>query len=339
MRTIVFVVLILPLAAAAQMRVADGTFLRSADNTADLRPSPKLTGVLSEDLFAVQPTPAVQESLATVETKSALLSGVLSLAVPGAGQIYNHDYWAAAAFIAAEAAAWAVNIIWTRKGNNQEIAYEQYADGTANYKLPNGQPDPYGNAHYSVVRYAKWIQDNWQQLLQRNGHDPTNNTDPVVRIVQEYQATLIDNNGGPAPWDKVNWNSLNIVEESLGGYFTHFLFPHQNFEYYELIGKYPQYRQGWIDSPFAQGDTHFIDFMDYATPISGYYMGQRGKANSLFGVASTALSIVLVNHFASAVEAALAAHIHNKNIHANVSLAPLPLQMGYQAQVNLAFNF
>lgn len=332
-------VLMLSLGAKAQIRVADGPFLRSVYNPVSIKPSPKLTGVLSEDLFAVQPTPAAQESLATVETRSALLSGVFSLAIPGAGQIYNHDYWTAAAFMAAEAAAWAVNIIWTRKANNQEKFYEQYADGTANYKLPDGQADPYGNAHYSVVRYAKWIQDNWQQLLQRNGHDPTDNTDPVVRTVQTYQATLINNSGGPAPWDKVNWNSLNMVEESLGGYFTHFLFPHQNFEYYELIGKYPQYRQGWVDSPFAQGDTHFIDFMDYATPNSGYYMDQRGKANSLFSVASTALSVVLVNHFASAIEAAVAAHIHNKNIHAHVSMAPLPLNMGYQAQVNLAVSF
>lgn len=330
---------LLSLTAEAQIRVQDTAFLRTTDNSTNIRTSPKLTGVLSQDLFAVQPTPAVQESLATAETKSALLAGAFSLVVPGAGQVYNHDYWTAAAFVAAEAAAWAVNIIWTQKANNQETAYEHYADGTANYVLPDGQPDPYGNGHYSVVRYAQWIQDNYQQLLQRNGHNPSDMTDPVVKTVTQYQATMIVNSGGPAPWDKVNWNSLNTVEEALGGYFTHFLFPHQNFEYYELIGKYPQYRQGWNDSPYALGDTHFIQFMDYATPNSGYFMDQRGKANSLFSVASTALSIVLVNHFASAVEAAIAAHIHNKNIHARVSMTPLPLNLGYQAQVNLAVNF
>ena len=337
MRTTVLMILMLSLAAKAQTFRTDGVFLKTRDLAANANVTPELTGVLSEDLFAAQPTPAVRESLATVETKSALLAGAFSLVIPGAGQVYNRDYWTGAAFLVVEAAAWTVNLMWTQKGNNQETFYENYANGSANYRLPNGQLDPYGNAHYSVVRYAQWIKANYAQIEQVN-----NTTTQQNQLIQTGIDNLFNGSYGNqtvAPWNQVNWYYLNQVEGALGGYFSHQLFPHENFEYYEEIGKYPQFRQGWTDSPFAQGDTNFIQFMDYSTPESGYYMDQRGKANSLFLVASTALSVVLVNHFASAIEAAIAAHVHNKNITTHVSLAPLPLHLGYQAQFQLAVAF
>lgn len=334
MRTVVLMILMLSLAAKAQTTDTDGLFLRTRDLTANVNLSPRLTGVLSEDLFAVQPTPAVRESLATVETRSALIAGAFSLVIPGAGQVYNRDYWTGAAFLAAEVAAWTVNLMWTQKANNQETYYENYADGTP--------ADNYQNAHYSVVRYAQWIQQNYVQLEQYNG-----TTTQGQQIISANINDLLPSRINPtaAPWTQVNWGALNTIEAAMGGYFTHQLFPHENFEYYELIGKYPQFRQGWVDSPYAlwlangQNGAAPIDYSQADTPNSGYYMNQRGKANSLFSVASTALSIVLVNHFASAIEAAIAAHVHNKNVTTHVSLAPLPMHLGYQAQFQLAVGF
>ncbi len=245
--------------------------------------------------------------------------------------MYNRNYLKAAAFFAVEVAAWIVNVEWTQKGNNQITFYENYADGTA--------ADNYQNAHYSVERYAQWIQANWQQLLVLGGHNPSDNTDPAVQTVIQYEATMVKPNGGPAPWNRVDWYSLNQVEGALGGYFSHQLFPHENFEYYEEIGKYPQFRQGWNDSPYAKGNTNYTTFMDYSTTNSGYYMDQRGKANSLYAVASTALGVVLVNHFASAIEAAIWAHNHSKSIHANVALTKSPLGLGYQTELQVAVDF
>ena len=52
------------------------------------------------------------------------------------------------------------------------------------------------------------------------------------------------------------------------------------------------------------------DQLNQPTPNSGYYMGQRGLANNLYGVAGTAIGIYKesANHFASAIEAAIWAH-------------------------------
>jgi hypothetical protein len=339
MRTVVLMIMILSLEAKGQTISGDRFFVASPAGTSELPGSPQLTGVLSNDLlYAVKPASDSQDSVALIETRSAFKAGAFSLLVPGAGQLYNGNYVKAAAFFAVEVAGWVVNAMWTQKGNNQTTYFQNYADGTANYVL-NGQKDPYGNGHYSVVRYVQWIQTNWQQLLVLGGHDPSDNTDPSVRTLQQYEPTMLINNGTPAPWSKVDWYSLNQVESALNGYFTHLLPPHGDQQYYELIGKYPQFRQGWDDSPYAKGNTTFTDFMDYSTTNSGYYMNQRGQANSLYSVASTAVGVVLVNHFVSAIEAAIWAHNHNKEIQAHVSMSKLPDGFGYQTELHLAVNF
>lgn len=108
----------------------------------------RLTGILSQDLFSTQPdTLSHKDSLEMFETRSSLKAGLFSLIVPGAGQFYNGgtgNYIKAAGFLALEVAAIAVNVIWTNKGNNQTIFFQNYAD-----------------ANFSVLRYAQWIQLNF----------------------------------------------------------------------------------------------------------------------------------------------------------------------------------
>ena len=53
-----------------------------------------------------------------------------------------------------------------------------------------------------------------------------------------------------------------------------------------------------------------------------YYMQQRGDANNFYGVAGTALGVLLANHFLSAIEAAIWAHGHNKWIQTSVGMSP-----------------
>lgn len=338
MRTVLLMVFAFSISVEAQTRMSESEnlFLKSTELAAQPR-KPMLTGVLSEDLFVAGSGLRAKDSIAhidNVETRSALKAGVFSLLIPGAGQAYNHDYWVAAGFFAVEVAAWAVDFIWTTKANNKEKYYMSYADGTAS--------DNYQNAHYSVVRYAQWIKNNVTQLEQYN-----QTTQQGQQIIAQQIPILINGSVSPSepPWQQVNWDALNTIEANMGGYFTHQLFPHGNFEYYELIGKYPQFRQGWVDSPYAlwlnggQTGAAPIDYNPSDTPDSRYYMDQRGLANNLFSVASTALGVVLVNHFASAIEAAIAAHVYNKNIHTHVSMSELPMGMGYQTQFKVAVDF
>jgi hypothetical protein len=140
--------------------------------------------------------------------KSPMLSGLFSAIIPGAGQIYNEDYWIAGIFIALEAALITTAVIYDKKGDDQTASFENYAD-----------------QNWSVVDYAEWLVEykynNDQELLNR---------------------IVINNDPNRPPWEQVNWAELNAAEVG-----SHTLPPHGEQQYYELIGKYHQYSPGWND--------------------------------------------------------------------------------------------
>lgn len=304
----------------------------------------RLTGVLSQDLFAARSdTLSRKDSLDVLETRSSLKAGLFSLLIPGAGQVYNGgtgNFIKAAGFLAIEAAAIAANIVWTNKANNKTTYFENYADGTpsqwSTYNngnlgyLPN---DPKVH-YYNVYKYAQWVVTNYAQLEQQNGTSSSNQT-----IISDHINNILKNktfDPSIPPWMQVSWYDLNTVEFAMGGYFSHQLPQYGQQQYYELIGKYEEFREGWSDE-----DPTFLAYtqLQPATNLSGYYMDQRGLANNYYGYAGTALGVLLANHFLSAIEAAIWAHGHNKLIETSVNVTPLPQGLGYQTQVNLAVHF
>ncbi len=289
----------------------------------------KLTGVLSRDLFSTQPESLThKDSLAMFESRSSLKSGFFSLLIPGAGQLYNGgtgNYLKAAGFLAIEAAAIAVNIMWTNKGNNQTNFFQNYAD-----------------ANYSVVRYVQWIQLNLPTLENQPGVTSDVSTANLYASNNEIWV----NHKGPDPtqpsWTQVDWGALNRVESALGGFFSHNLPEHGQQQYYELIGKYPEFREGWNPNAATDNVNTTYDQIknDVQVAQDNYYMDQRGKANSLYAVAGTAIGVVIANHFVSAIEAAVWAHGHNKLIETSFGVSPVPMPgAGYQTRVNVAVNF
>lgn len=284
----------------------------------------RLTGILSHDLFlSDSSTTGSKDSMAILETRSAIKSGLFSLLVPGAGQAYNRNYMKAAGFFTAELSGWIMNAIWNKKGDDETNAFKLYADGTA--------ADGYRDGHYSVVRYASWIQQNLPELMSQQGTSPANQA-----IANQNAPLMIVSNGGQAPWNQINWVALNNVENAIGGYFSHWLFAYPGVEYYKEIGKYPQFRQGWDDENPA-----YLDYVSLQTdtPHSFLYEQMRGTATHLYNVALVGAGIIIINHFASAAEAAIWAHNHNKSIQASVGLSLLPQGMGYQSDVSVAVNF
>ena len=139
--------------------------------------------------------------------KSPVLAGVLSAIIPGAGQIYNEDYWVAAAFVVVEAALVTTAVVYENKGDEQTDYYESYAD---DYMNPSH--------NWSVVRYAEWLNTYQDGNIQINPDESL------------------------PPWERVDWNELNAAETG-----SHNLPPHGEQQYYELIGKYHQYSSGWND--------------------------------------------------------------------------------------------
>ncbi|RPI70099.1 MAG: hypothetical protein EHM47_12750, partial [Ignavibacteriales bacterium] len=90
------------------------------------------TGSLHTDskiLFdAANPESLPQISFQTENKKSPFLGGLLSLVVPGSGEVYAGNYWKAAIFVAIEAAVITTAVIYDNKGNDQTEFFQRYAD-------------------------------------------------------------------------------------------------------------------------------------------------------------------------------------------------------------------
>jgi hypothetical protein len=151
--------------------------------------------------------------LSSENKKSPFLAGVMSLVIPGSGEIYAGEYIKAGIFVAIEAAVITTAIIYDGKGDDKTTEFQNYADDYTN-------PDH----NWSVVRYAQW-------LIDSEGADPNIRKDNLA----------IDDTQLP-PWERVDWNLLNTEETG-----SHKLPIHGEQQYYELIGKYNQYSSGWND--------------------------------------------------------------------------------------------
>ena len=217
--------------------------------------------------------------------KSPFLAGILSLLVPGAGEIYSEEYLKAGIFIALEAAVITTAVIYDGKGDDKTTEFQNYADA---YDDPNN--------NWSVVRYAQW-------LVQ---YEHNNDQDLLNRIIISSDESL-------PPWQRVNWAELNAAEKG-----SHKLPRHGEQQYYELIGKYHQYSSGWND--FTGGANK-----DQISPNFIFYSGMRGEANDFYSVASTAVIGIYVNHFLRALDAVWSASQFNSDLAVKVRLDNIQL--------------
>jgi hypothetical protein len=143
-----------------------------------------------------------------------------------------------------------------------------------------GEFQTYADANWSVVRYAEYLNKN-----------------------EGCNINIVANESLP-PWQRVSWAEINDCERKLGGFFSHTLPPHGDQQYYELIGKYPQYNPGWDDGGGPISETNI-------SPHFKSYSLMRGYANDLYSKASTALVVVVINHVLSAADAAWSATRYN----------------------------
>ncbi|MBE0572605.1 MAG: hypothetical protein IH618_13765 [Ignavibacteriaceae bacterium] len=231
--------------------------------------------------------------------KSPVLSGVLSAIIPGAGQVYNEDWWIAGIFVAVEAALIVTAVTYDNKGDDQTAYFEGYADDYMN-------PDH----NWSVVRYAEWLVE----------YEYSNDQELLNRIVISDDESL-------PPWERVNWAELNTAETG-----SHNLPPHGEQQYYELIGKYHQYSGGWNDYTGGPNNSQI-------SPNYVYYSGQRGLANDYYNTSSTAIMGVYINHLLSAAEAVWGATRFNNNLAVNFRVEPFNFASGTELVPTLKVKF
>jgi hypothetical protein len=290
----------------AESRGGESTVIRRETTAADV----VLTGDLRSDLFAgsmvFAPSANLQDAMQPRDHKSPWLAAGMSLVVPGAGEFYAESYWKAAAFFVVEVAAWSVAYTYDKKGDRQTDMFEGYA-----------------REHWSPLKYAQWTYNNAGEINGSVGLAP-------------YQAIATWQTDG-----EVNWDLLNQLERELGSWYSHSLPRFGEQQYYELIGKYQQFYQGWDDA-----DPTLTTYEEVTARLHAggtnftWYSGERGKANDFYNTASTAITVAVVNHILSALDAAWSAGSYN-SVHASVGMQSLPVggRTVHVPVVNLSYGF
>ena len=228
--------------------------------------------------------------------KSIWLAVGLSALLPGAGEFYSESYIKSAAFIAVEAAAITLGLIYNKKGNDQTILFQNYADD-----VKNG---------WSVYRYANWTLTNANKL------NPSLNLNDFIGKVIKPDGT-VDLAELKKLESAVSFSST--LPKIPGSYYSHNLPPLGSQQYYELIGKYQQFNVGWAQ--FGNDPNKSFTYgVDPLVPQFTEYTAMFAQADVFYNVASKAVIVVFLNHFISALDAAWTANSYNKNLVLNASM-------------------
>lgn len=239
----------------------------------------------------------------------ALLSSAI---LPGSGQAANNKWLRAGAYLAAEALLFTVHVTRLNDAKKQERQYEQFA-----------------NNNWSVVTYAKWLVNYYEQNnLSNSAIDELRNQ--VQGLSASYN-TEID-------WDVVDIELLRSVERSTpfiypdrsGNNFSHVMPDYGSQQYYELISKYYQYGPGWRDFGSDQNggslDNPYKLNWDGTDMPYNFFRGSSlaERFNDNYRLAGNMLSLIVLNHVVSAFDAFLTVKIKNNRIDAEAN--PLKLQ-------------
>jgi hypothetical protein len=308
-------------AAMLAVLVAFGTPALAQRRPLASRPAFELSGNVKMDLL-LQPLSPPNDSAVSFPAEarlSPLRAALYSAAIPGAGQLYAGNYGEAAGFAALEVVAVVLTVRFYAMGDGRENAFQKYADGY----------EP-GIGGWSVVKYAQWMYREYHTYVPASvlAHDPVTNA------------------SASRPWDGVDWNYLHEWEQAIASLaspypnnFTHLLPVRPDQQYYELIGKYPQYAGGWDDG-FGYTYQQVID--NVTSPHFLHYRDMRGEANHFYRNGAAWSAIIIGNHLLSALEAAWnAAHV-NHRIRLETRVLPVDRGIGVvelvpTASVSVAF--
>jgi hypothetical protein len=249
---------------------------------------PNLTGDMVTDLVMAQSgqdnPPALQTTPQTASRKNAIVGGLMSLAVPGAGEVYAGEYTKAAVFFVAEMAGITWGILYDNKGDRRTNEFQDYA-----------------NIHWSAVKYAEFLNNYAAQYRTNKDNAKIDLTAP--RDVLWAQINAYESEG----WDRGFSHKLPIFGEQ---------------QYYELIGKYDQFKYGWDTYPVQANGIPADDHGNYNSVPQQLldYAANRGSANNFYTASRLAFSLVVVNHLLSAVDAYLSTHHYNTQITSHMSM-------------------
>ncbi len=226
------------------------------------------------------------QTVKQIQRKSGIKAALFSVVLPGAGQAYNGSYWKTAVFAGLEIAFWTANVVYNKKGDDEDVRMRHF-----------------GDAHWNERKY-------WSKVYSKAVAEGVwSDSDPTVQIGT-------DNLILESYYTQDVINALRQKEAQVG--YTHTLPDTKTQQYYEMIYKYlHQFGVGWDDAP----DFNYYDDINNLrklTPHISAYRSMRDRSNGYYDVATNMVILVMVNHLASMFEAAYSAKAHNKKYHLSI---------------------
>lgn len=117
--------------------------------------------------------------------------------------------------------------------------------------------------------------------------------------------------------DRSQMDSLRVWERQN---FSHHLPEEKNQTYYENVGKYDQFNIGWQDA---------TNHKEFDSELRRDYTFQRKDANDAFELSRTFTTVIILNHIASALEAAYSTHKQNQRFTTAMRFQPMKYDGDY----------
>ena len=204
---------------------------------------------------------------------------LMSLVIPGAGQLYARRPLKTVGFLAAEVAAVMLYRNYNRRGLADVEAYKRFADIHWDFR--------------DWVLRAPLFGAGWEEI--NISLDGTHNLDFYVDM---------DGDGWPEIIGATSEDGDRLIQLLSHPDTSMFLFVRKNDEYYENIGKYNQFFSGWDDSdPFNPRIDDTKSGPIARSPHRNKYLDKRDRSNQLRRTAGYAISALMFNHVLSAVDA------------------------------------
>lgn len=216
---------------------------------------------------------------------------LMSMLIPGSGQIYVHRPWRGVIFIGIDLAAYFVWKDFNQQGNVVDREFRAFANDHWDFRdwvfnAPNfqgGEWDRVGVSKEGTHELYYFVED-----MDGDGRP-------------EYIGSTGD------PDDRLE-ELLSDPDTS-----SHVII-RKSSEYYENIGKYNQFFSGWDDADPANPDIENTKTGDIAWSANRRaYVNMRGEANRLKSLATYAVSAILFNHVVSATDALFSASRWNRS--------------------------
>ena len=264
---------------------------------------------------AIWPFGGDDEPQTTVQQKSTRKAFFLSFLVPGLGEAYVGSK-TSVLFLGVEAFAWWMYLTNTNEGRDREDEFQDYANAHWNYVVDAGYDSPLDADTFDEPSYFEWLKYHFQEVnLPRFGD--VNTLDPYD--YEQINALLEE--------------TVTKTGSSINGYSVHDLPSTKTQQYYEMIGKYPQFVYGWedVDDLDADGNplnstvrvgatvNYSENIRNINSPMREHYEDMRKSSNDALKAGQRGVYVMLLNRVVSAVHAARMAYKHNQKIDSELS--------------------